>query len=118
MEEVLHETIQLAANKKNKKNTEKVEEVEQVEEVATETTTEEVVVQQEQAQPLAQLDWNNPSWDLFLVLFFLVGALLYGLSLGKDRIIAIMVSIYMAVAIIQVLPQDVVNYALANNITV
>ncbi len=114
MEEVLYDTIQLAAKKKNKKK-KKTEKVEEVDEVVVETTTEEVV--QEEQNPLVQLDWNNPSWDLFLVLFFLVGALLYGLSLGKDRIIAIMVSIYMAVAIIQVIPQDIVDYALANNIT-
>ena len=51
---------------------------------------------------LANLD--NPSWDLFIVLFFLVGAFLYGVSLGRDRIIVILVSIYIALALISYTP--------------
>lgn len=46
------------------------------------------------------LDLATPSWDAFLVLFFLIGALLYGLTLGKDRIVVIMVSIYMGLAVV------------------
>lgn len=52
---------------------------------------------------------HNPTWDLFIVLFFVIGALLYGMSLGKDRIVAIMVSIYMALAVVNVLPSFVFN---------
>ncbi len=48
---------------------------------------------------LANINWTQPSWDLFIVLFFVVAAFLYGLSLGRDRVIAILVSIYMALAI-------------------
>ncbi len=48
---------------------------------------------------LTSLNWTQPSWDLFIVLFFVVAAFLYGLSLGRDRIITILVSIYMALAI-------------------
>lgn len=48
---------------------------------------------------LAHINWTQPSWDLFIVLFFVVAAFLYGLSLGRDRVIAILVSIYMALAI-------------------
>lgn len=117
MEEVLYETIQLAAKKTKTTTKEKtVTETPAVEEQTTQTTEE--IVQEQTQQPLVQLDWNNPSWDLFLVLFFIVGALLYGLSLGKDRIIAIMVSIYMAVAIIQVLPEFVLNFTFDQNITI
>lgn len=50
------------------------------------------------------IDWSNPTWDLFLLLFFLVASLLYGLSLGRDRIIVIMVSIYMALAVVNYVP--------------
>lgn len=46
------------------------------------------------------LNWANPSWDVFILLFFIVGALLYGLSLGRDRVIVIMVGIYMALAVV------------------
>lgn len=61
------------------------------------------------------LDWNNPSWDLFLAAFFVVGALLYGMSLGKDRIIAILVSIYMALAVVNALPDFVLNIKINEN---
>lgn len=50
------------------------------------------------------VDWSQPTWDLFIVLFFVVAALLYGLSLGRDRIIVILVSIYMALAIVEHAP--------------
>ena len=50
------------------------------------------------------LDFANPSWDLFIVLFFVIAALLYGLSLGRDRIIVILVSIYMSLAIVNTAP--------------
>lgn len=60
----------------------------------------------------------NPSWDMFLVGFFVVGALLYGISLGKDRIISIMVSIYMALAVVAALPDFVLNIKVNENYTV
>lgn len=47
-----------------------------------------------------QLDFSTPTWDVFLLLFFLVGALLYGLTLGRERIVVIMVSIYMGLAVV------------------
>ena len=46
------------------------------------------------------LDFATPSWDVFLLLFFATGALLYGLTLGRDRIVVIMVSIYMGLAVV------------------
>ncbi len=54
---------------------------------------------------LAQIiNWENPSWDLFIILFFVAAALIYGVSLGRDRIIVILVSIYMALAVINFAP--------------
>ena len=53
---------------------------------------------------ITQINWANPSWDLFIVLFFIVGAFLYGLSLGRDRILVIITSIYMALAIVNTAP--------------
>jgi len=50
------------------------------------------------------VNWAQPTWDLFIVLFFIVAAFLYGLSLGRDRIIVILVSIYMALAVIEHAP--------------
>lgn len=49
---------------------------------------------------VSSINWTTPSWDLFILLFFIVGALLYGFSLGRDRIIVILVSIYMALAVV------------------
>ncbi len=46
----------------------------------------------------------NPSWDLFIVLFFVVGSLLYGFTLGRERVIVLIVSVYMALAVIQNAP--------------
>ncbi|RJO59098.1 hypothetical protein C4546_03800 [Candidatus Parcubacteria bacterium] len=52
----------------------------------------------------AGLNWSQPSWDLFIIMFFVIAAFLYGLSLGRDRIIVIMVSIYMALAVVNTAP--------------
>lgn len=49
---------------------------------------------------ITSLNWANPTWDVFILLFFVVGALLYGLSLGRDRVIVILVGIYMALAVV------------------
>lgn len=64
------------------------------------------------------INFGNPTWDTFVIVFFVVGALLYGLSLGKDRIIAILVSIYMALAVVNALPQFVLNIRFNENFTV
>jgi hypothetical protein len=53
---------------------------------------------------LQHIDWTRPTWDLFIILFFVVAAFLYGLSLGRDRIIVILVSIYMSLAIVEHAP--------------
>lgn len=45
-----------------------------------------------------------PSWDLFIIGFFFLISLAYGLSLGRDRILVILVSIYMSVAVITYVP--------------
>lgn len=46
------------------------------------------------------LDLAAPSWDLFLVLLFAIGSLVYGLTLGRDRIVVIMVSMYIGLAVV------------------
>jgi len=50
------------------------------------------------------LDWSKPSWDLFIILFFLVASLIYGLSMGRDRAIVVIVSVYMALAVVDYAP--------------
>lgn len=54
------------------------------------------------------INWSAPTWDLFIAGVFLIGALMYGFSLGRDRIIVILVSIYMALALMTAPYLDVV----------
>ena len=53
---------------------------------------------------VANVNWIEPSWDLFIILFFIVASLIYGVSLGRDRIIVILVSIYISLAITNYIP--------------
>ncbi len=50
------------------------------------------------------VNWASPTWDLFIVMFFILTVFLYGMSLGRDRIIVILVSIYMAMAVVSNAP--------------
>ncbi|MFC1632841.1 hypothetical protein ACFL1U_01705 [Patescibacteria group bacterium] len=56
------------------------------------------------AELMSSLNLSNPSWDLFIILFFVIAALLYGFSLGRDRIIVILISTYMALAVVTFAP--------------
>ena len=53
---------------------------------------------------LNKVNWSTPSWDIFILIFFVVTVFLYGISLGRDRIIVIMMSIYMSLAVISNAP--------------
>ncbi len=53
---------------------------------------------------VTNINWGQPTWDLFIVLFFIIAGFLYGMSLGKDRIIIILISIYMSLAVINTPP--------------
>lgn len=53
---------------------------------------------------VAKIDWAHPSWDLFIILFFVIAGFLYGLSLGRDRVVVILISIYMALAVVNSAP--------------
>lgn len=53
---------------------------------------------------LSQINFASPTWDLFIILFFLLFSLLYGFSLGRDRIIILIVAIYMALAVVNSAP--------------
>jgi len=111
---ILHQPIQLA--KKNKNVNSNVNANENANTNANVNTSVGTNTNASDAKKL-NLDWNNPSWDLFLLAFFAVGSLLYGMSLGKDRIIAILVSIYMALAVVNALPDFVLNIKFNDNFT-
>ena len=50
------------------------------------------------------IDFASPSWDLFIVIFFTAAVVLYGLTLGRERIIVVLVSIYVGMALSYSLP--------------
>lgn len=55
------------------------------------------------------INWSNPSWDLFIVVFFIISAFVYGVSLGRDRIIVILVSIYISLSVVNTIPEAIFN---------
>jgi len=56
------------------------------------------------AAALSQINWSVPSWDLFIYLFIIVGVVFYGMALGRDRILAMLISLYMGMAVSSNLP--------------
>lgn len=72
--------------------------------IPTALAAETAEVAAESANFLQHIDWTRPTWDLFIILFFIVAVFLYGLSLGRDRIVVILVSIYMSLAIVEHAP--------------
>jgi hypothetical protein len=41
-------------------------------------------------------NWHNPSWSLFIILFWLTAGVIYAFAAGRGRILTILVSVYMA----------------------
>lgn len=46
----------------------------------------------------------TPSWDMFILIFFIVAVFIYGFSLGRNRIVVILIAIYMALAVVNTAP--------------
>jgi quinol-cytochrome oxidoreductase complex cytochrome b subunit len=46
----------------------------------------------------------SPTWDLFLILFFVIAAFLYGITVGRARIVVQIVASYMAMAVLASAP--------------
>jgi len=53
---------------------------------------------------LQNLNFANPTWDLFVLVFFIAASFIFGISLGKARIIVILVSLYMTMAVLSAAP--------------
>jgi hypothetical protein len=49
---------------------------------------------------LSTFNWHSPSWDLFILLGWIVAAVMYAFAAGKGRIMSVLVSIYMAKLIV------------------
>lgn len=52
------------------------------------------------ADAVNNVNWATPTRDIFIIIFFVVAVFLYGLSLGRDRVLVVLVSIYMALAVV------------------
>ena len=48
---------------------------------------------------LSGVDWSNPSWSLLVLAFGICATFLYGFTLGKTRLLLLMVSVYMSLAV-------------------
>jgi len=53
---------------------------------------------------LASVNWSAPTWDLFILLFFITAGILYGFTLGRARVLFILMSLYIGLAISSNLP--------------
>lgn len=61
---------------------------------------------------LGKINWSNPSWDLFIMLLFVLAVFLYGITLGKGRIMVMISAIYMSAAVAIFFPQNFLEYLL------
>jgi hypothetical protein len=41
-------------------------------------------------------NWHTPSWDLFIILFWLVASVIYAFAAGRGRILTILISVYIS----------------------
>ncbi len=46
------------------------------------------------------VNWNTLNWDLFVIVIFIVGVLVYSFFLGRDRVFVILVSGYISLALL------------------
>ena len=53
---------------------------------------------------ISHVNLATPTWDLFILLFFLVGTLVYGMTLGRERVVMLIVAIYMDLAVVSYAP--------------
>jgi hypothetical protein len=55
-------------------------------------------------EQVTRINLSAPTWDMFILLFFVVGALVYGLSMGRERVVMLIVAVYMALAVVNSAP--------------
>ncbi len=56
------------------------------------------------AEEVSTLGWASPSWDIMLILFFIVAAVVFSMSFGRRRVIVLLFSIYISLAVVNTLP--------------
>jgi len=50
------------------------------------------------------INWSAPTWDVIILLFIIISVLIYSFTLGRDRIVALLISTYLALAVTTNLP--------------
>ncbi len=53
---------------------------------------------------IKNINFANPTWDLFVWLFFVIGSFIYGFVTGKDRVVVMMVSVYISFVLVKSIP--------------
>ncbi len=53
---------------------------------------------------ISQTNFNEPTWDLFIIIFFLAAAFIYGLTMGRERVVVILMGTYIGFAVVTVAP--------------
>src|SRR3989344_6536651 len=53
---------------------------------------------------ISQTNFNEPTWDLFIIIFFLAAAFIYGLTMGRERVVVILMGIYIGFAVVTAAP--------------
>lgn len=100
------EELLAAKNKNTNKKTSNTNKETSKKEVQAETKQEE----NKDESFIKNIDLAQVSWDVFLIGFFVIGTLIYRISLGKNRIMAILLSIYVALAVVMKLPEAFLQF--------
>lgn len=50
------------------------------------------------------INWATPTWDIIILLFVILSVLIYSFTLGRDRIVALLISTYLSLAVATNLP--------------
>lgn len=53
---------------------------------------------------ISNINWNVPTWDLFILIFFVSVGILFAFTLGKARVLFVLLSLYVGLAIASSLP--------------
>lgn len=53
---------------------------------------------------LSNINWNVPTWDLFILIFFVTVGILFAFTLGKARVLFVLLSLYVGLAVASSLP--------------
>ena len=53
---------------------------------------------------LSGINWTVPTWDLFIIIFFVSVGILFAFTLGRARVLFVLLSLYIGLAIASSLP--------------